>query len=161
MPVAEISRALRVDNMRSPIVRAAYEYWRSKCRDGHLPSRNDIDPTEVPRILPHVSLVERECGTGRMRYRLLGSALVDSLGLDATGQYLDEVFPEFDTSASKAYREQVFDMGKPSHRIGRPSVRFAKDFVGVERLYLPLADDGRRVDMVMGVIVYDFDTIKA
>jgi len=160
MPVTEISRTLRADRMLSPIIRGAFEYWQGKCRDGRLPARADIDPIEIPRILPHVSLVERERGSGRMRYRLLGSALVESIGWDATGHYLDAVYPGFDGSASRQYRQQVFDMGKPSHRLGRPSLRFAKDFVDVERLYLPLAEDGHRVDMVMGVIAFRFDALQ-
>lgn len=159
MPLAEISRALRVDRMQSPVVRAAYAYWRGKCRGDLLPRRADIDPVEIPQVLPNLSLVERDAESGRMRYRLLGSALVESIGWDATGRLLDEVYPDFDRSASKAYRDQVFDMGKPSHRLGRPSLRFAKDFVNIERLYLPLAEDGRRVDMLLGVIVFDFDTL--
>lgn len=145
--------------MRSPIVRSAFEYWRSKCRGRALPSRADIDPMEIPRVLPNISLVERDTETGRYRYRLIGSALVESLGWDATGRYLDEVYPGFENSPSKRYREQVFDLGKPSHRIGRPSLRFAKDFFNVERLYLPLADDGQRVDMVMGIMVFSQDAI--
>lgn len=159
MTISTISRALRADRMRSPIVREAFDYWHSKCVEGRLPARIDIDPTEIPRVLPHISLVERDAESGRMRYRLVGSSLVESVGRDPTGRYLDEVYPDFNASPSKSYREQVFDMGKPSHRIGRPSLRFTKDFYSIERLYLPLAEDGRRVDMVMGVLIFRLDAI--
>lgn len=155
-----ISRALTDARMRSPIVREAYRYWRGKKRGDRLPSRADIDPVEIPRLLPNISLVEREAGSGRYRYRLLGSALVELLGQEATGRYLDEIYPDFDRSESRRYRDQVFEMGKPSHRIGRPSLRFPKDFITVERLYLPLAEDGRRVDMVMGVLVFSLDALE-
>jgi hypothetical protein len=160
MQAVMISSALRSEGMRSPIVREAYAYWRGKRDGAALPARADIDPVEIPRLLPYVSLVEREDGTGRYRYRLFGSALVEGLGRDPTGQYLDDVYPDFDGSRSKRYRDQVFEMGKPSHRIGRPSLRFPKDFFCVERLYLPLAADGRRVDMVMGVLVFSLDALE-
>ncbi|MCR9070332.1 MAG: PAS domain-containing protein [Alphaproteobacteria bacterium] len=145
--------------MSSPRIRRAYTYWSEKQRGAALPARADIDPSDIPTVLPHMTLVERDADTGRMRYRLFGSALVDLIGRDPTGQYLDEVYPDFNGSPSKIYREQVFDMGKPSHRIGRPTLRFAKDFYSVERLYLPLAEDGRNVDMVIGVLVFSLDTL--
>lgn len=145
--------------MRSPLVRRAYEYWSAARRGDRLPARADIDPVGIPTILPYLTLVERDAADRRMRYRLFGSALVDLLGRDPTGRYLDEVYPDFYTSPSRIYREQVFDMGKPSHRIGRPTLRFAKDFYSVERLYLPLAEDGRRVDMLIGVLVFSLDTL--
>lgn len=155
-----ISRALSPARMRSPLVRDAYAYWVGKKNGDRLPARADIDPVDIPRILPHISLVEREAETGRYRYRLFGSALVDILGREPTGKYLDEIYPDFEQSESRRYRDQVFEMGKPSHRIGRPSLRFPKDFVTVERLYLPLAEDGRRVDMVMGVLVFCMDSLE-
>jgi hypothetical protein len=145
--------------MRSPLIRQAYAYWSGKRRGERLPARTDIDPVDIPAVLPHLALVERDADSRRMRYRLFGSALVELLGQDATGRYLDEVYPDFITSPSRIYREQVFDMGKPSHRIGRPTLRFAKDFYSVERLYLPMAEDGRRVDMVMSVLVFSLDTL--
>lgn len=145
--------------MRSPLVKRAFEYWSAKKRCDRLPARADIDPVEIPSVLPYLTLVERDEKDRRMRYRLFGSALVDLLGRDPTGLYLDEVYPDFNASPSKLFREQVFDMGKPSHRIGRPTLRFAKDFYSVERLYLPLAEDGRQVDMVIGVLVFSFDSL--
>ncbi|WPZ32839.1 PAS domain-containing protein [Thalassobaculum sp. OXR-137] len=154
-----IAQALSGERMQSPIVRDAYAYWAGKRRGCLLPARADIDPVDIPRLLPHVSLVEREAATGRYRYRLFGSALVEILGREPTGKYLDEIYPDFESSESRRYRDQVFEMGKPSHRIGRPSLRFPKDFVSVERLYLPLAEDGRRVNMVMGVLVSSMDTL--
>ncbi len=155
-----ISDALRCDRMQSPIVRQAYTYWCGKKRGRALPARGDIDPVEMPRVLPNISLVERETPSGRYRYRLLGSALVEALGHDPTGRYLDEIYPDFEHSESKRYRDQVFEMGKPSHRIGRPSLRFPTDFYTVERLYLPLAEDGRRVDMMLGVLVFTMDSLE-
>ena len=155
-----IARALSEERMRSPIVREAYRYWASKQRAGLLPARADIDPIDIPRVLPHISLVERETGTGRFRCRLCGSSLVDILGRDPTGKYLDEVYPDFESSESRRYRDQVFEMGKPSHRIGRPTLRFPRDFVSVERLYLPLAEVGHRVSMVMGVMVFTMDALE-
>ena len=46
----------------SPIIddrlRQTYEYWRGKAGARPLPSRSDIDPVEIPRLLPHIMLVD-------------------------------------------------------------------------------------------------------
>ena len=39
-------------DLRSDRIRQLYEYWLSKCRDGRLPSRNDIEPGDMGRNLP-------------------------------------------------------------------------------------------------------------
>jgi hypothetical protein len=70
----------------------AYRYWRSKAAGRVLPRRADIDPTEIPKLLPDVMLVERLID-GRYRYRLIGTENADAHGFNATGRYLDEVLP--------------------------------------------------------------------
>ncbi len=56
-----------------------------------MPARRDIDPVEVPTLLPHLQLIEIVAG-GRFRYRLIGTALAEAFGRDYTGQYPDELF---------------------------------------------------------------------
>jgi hypothetical protein len=44
--------------LQSERLRVAYAYWEAK-RDGRLmPSRSDIDPTDIPKLLPYVTLIE-------------------------------------------------------------------------------------------------------
>ncbi|HVJ42421.1 MAG TPA: PAS domain-containing protein [Dongiaceae bacterium] len=65
-------------------------YWRSKCRDGNLPSRADIDPVEIKDLLAHFLLIDIETDPFRVRYRLCGSA-VSLYDEEVTGAYLDTV----------------------------------------------------------------------
>ncbi len=78
----------------------AYTYWRAKAaaagRD--LPGRADIDPTEIPRLLPDVMLVD-VLPEGRYRYRLIGTENSAAHGVSATGRFLDEVLPGTDYKA--------------------------------------------------------------
>ena len=54
-----------------------------------MPSRGDIDPIEIPKLLPHVQLIE---AVGeRFRYRLIGTALAQAFGRDYTGAYPEDV----------------------------------------------------------------------
>ncbi len=60
------------------------EYWNSRCGDRDVPDRKDIDPVDIPRLLPDIMLVEVQ-QTGRFRVRLSGTRIVNNLGDDPTG----------------------------------------------------------------------------
>ena len=75
-------------------LRALFGYWREKRGDGTMPARADLDPLEIPTLLPIVGLVDVLDGGARFRYRLVGTEIVDVDGHDATGRFLDEVLPD-------------------------------------------------------------------
>src|SRR5258708_2376779 len=75
-----------------PRLEQVYLYWRGKAAGRAMPSRVDIDPIEIPRLLPDVMLVERH-DDGRYRYRLIGTENTRAHGMNATGRVLDEVLP--------------------------------------------------------------------
>src|ERR1051326_8762365 len=70
----------------------AHDYWRHKAVGRAMPRRRDIDPTEIPKLLPDVMLVDVLPG-GHYRYRLIGTGNTQAHGVHATGRYLDEVLP--------------------------------------------------------------------
>jgi hypothetical protein len=70
----------------------AFDYWQSKCGIRTMPCRRDIDPTEIPRLLPNIQLTELVDGGKRIRYRLAGTEIVNAYGAELTGKYFDEVF---------------------------------------------------------------------
>jgi hypothetical protein len=138
-----------------PRLEQAYNYWRAKAAARAMPSRADIDPVEIPKLLPDVMLVERH-DDGRYRYRLIGTENARAHGLNATGRYLDEVLPGPDYGAhvlglyDEAVRERralyseclFFPPGR-----GEPE-RHTKV------LFLPLSPDDERVNMVLVVQVF-------
>src|SRR5437764_15141316 len=69
-----------------------YAYWRDKAGERSLPARADLDPIEIPLLLPHVMLVD-VLPSGRYRYRLIGTENARAHGINATGRHLDEVLP--------------------------------------------------------------------
>jgi len=75
-----------------PILGALYRYW-SRCRGRRrVPDRRDIDPLQLgAKLLPHVGLMDIVDGGARVRYRLLGTAIVERFGADPTGKLMDEV----------------------------------------------------------------------
>src|SRR6185437_1988403 len=67
-----------------------YAYWCRKASAGSLPRRSDIDPTEIPHLLPHIRLVD-VVGPGRFRYRLVGSETRLHHSINPVGHYVDEL----------------------------------------------------------------------
>ena len=132
-----------------------YAYWRGKSLNGRLPARADIDPREIPKLLPHVMLVDVEA-PGRFRYRLIGTENALAQGMNATGRYLDEVLP------GPEYRAHVIRLYDGCVGARRPlyseSLFLSPQDGAVERhtkvLFLPLAGDGQAVDMVLVLQVF-------
>jgi hypothetical protein len=69
-----------------------HAYWRHKATGRPMPCRADLDPIEIPQLLPHVMLVD-VLRSSRYRYRLIGTENAREHGINATGCYLDEVLP--------------------------------------------------------------------
>jgi hypothetical protein len=66
-----------------------FEYWRCKTAGRLMPCRSDIDPAEIPKLLPHIRLVDA-VGPDRHKYRLVGTEVRKLHGKDPTGRYLHE-----------------------------------------------------------------------
>src|SRR4051812_30788694 len=90
LPAASTSSDFRA-GLQDPVLVLGYDYWRAKRASRTMPRRSDIDPAEIPSLLPNVLITEMlEDGT-RYRYRLAGSAVTEAFGRSLTGQYVDEI----------------------------------------------------------------------
>ena len=140
-----------------PRLQAGVDYWRRKAEalGRALPRRGDIDPSEIPKLLPDIMLVD-VLPEGRYRYRLIGTANANEQGINATGRYLDEVLPgpEYKTHVIGLYDECVGN---------RRPLYTELLFIGVAQdvvqrhtkvLLMPLADDGEHVNIVMVMQVF-------
>lgn len=76
--------------MSDDILSLLEAYWRSKCQDGRLPSRQDIDPAEIRRLLAHIALIDVAMDGDGFRFRLVGTKVVQQLSYDPTGQDVTE-----------------------------------------------------------------------
>lgn len=123
--------------------------WRDRhLPDGRLPSRGDFSPRDLMALGGIVSLIDVEREPLRFRIRLVGSRLTQTLGRDISGRYVDEVYgPEVYPQIVETYRQcvetrlPVWTSGQLRHT--------AKDFMRFESIDLPLARDGRTVDMIL------------
>lgn len=121
-----------------PEQRQLYDYWLEKAADRPMPCRADISPAHIPRLLPHVSLIEAASDTGNCRVRLAGTRLREIYDREITGLHLKDM--NFGGKADywmAAYRRTI-DEGKPAQGIVRgPTVN--KEHLVQYWLKLPLA----------------------
>ena len=142
---------LSPNEIGSPIVHAAHDYWRSKVKPDRLPSRQDIDPAEIPKLLRHVLLTEIRAEPFQAHYRLAGTALAEIYGFDYTGTDLsreregDEGYAYYVEIYRRICREKAPLFGCDGvHIRDRPHIQY--DWVE-----LPLVDDSGAVAMTFAV----------
>jgi hypothetical protein len=132
-----------------------FQYWDRKRGDRPMPARRDIDPTEVPKLLPHIRLTEIREGCTRFRYRLVGTAVVDAYGADFTGKYTDELY----SGERKVYVERnyhiIHERKRPIFLRSRYVTLKGYDIIA-NRLLAPLSDNGADVDMVIAALTFEF-----
>lgn len=145
------SRSNLVDAGRitSPLVRALHRYWQSKGRDGLLPARGAIDPTEIPQLLPYLVIAEIEAAPLRVRYRLVGTRVVEDHGADFTNRYLEDCNFAVEPLLLECYRQLVETQAPvfAYYEWHKEDWQGAKGAVGAnETGFFPLSSDGARVD---------------
>lgn len=140
---------------KDPILNLAYEYWLSKCGDRKIPRRRDIEPTEIPRLLPNIQITELVGGGKRIRYRLAGSAIVDAYGSELAGRYFDEVFTGERLKFVEDNYRTMCERKRPILVINRYQSARNVELV-CHRLIMPLSDDGITVNQCLTAMNFDF-----
>lgn len=136
-------------------------YWRQAHPEGDLlPGRQHIDPLSMPRLLPYAWLLEVHppadgLDIPRFRFRLVGSHVDLGFGGPKTGRWLHDMEPDFESNAAmQAGFVGAATEGRLSHRRGRPRFAMNAAAAELERLMLPLAGNGRDIDMLLGFTVF-------
>lgn len=156
-PATPEAWALPAGAESDPAFARLHAYWLAKTRGDRLPARADIDPLEIPReLLPDIALLEIERqadGRRRYRLRLFGSGLEAMTGgSNETGRYYDEVthqpglYEKLDAMLTAMAEER-----RPIY-FAAPSGSTDRGFLWFGRLALPLASDGRTVDMILALV---------
>jgi hypothetical protein len=125
-----------------------YRYWLSKRRLRRMPLRSDIDPLEIPRLLPYVGIVEK--ADEGFRYRLVGTALAQQFGRDFTGKTLGSEISDTPEAVQtmRATARQIFAAGHPVFIIGEYETRFG-NIHNASALVLPLSGNDGETSMVI------------
>ncbi len=127
---------------------ALYGYWVSKRGNRAMPARADVDPAEIPMLLPIIILID-VVKSGSYRYRLVGTEIVRSADRDVTGKLIEEALSD------GPYRQYL--TGLMNESVSSREPLYAEGtFISegqverqVSRLVLPLSADGTAVDMIL------------
>jgi hypothetical protein len=157
MPASIASaRPTQFDFKRDPTLGPAYAYWCAKRGERAMPRPRDIDPSEIsPRLLPFLQITELLDGGSRIRYRLVGTAIVTAYGAELTGKHLDEV-------ASGDRLRFVEDGYRRICREKRPLLvcnRYMstrETHLMCNRIAMPLSDVGETVDRCITAMSFHF-----
>jgi hypothetical protein len=116
--------------------RRLFDLWQGKAHPPQLPGRQDFSPVELDFALPHLELLDRL--PNGFRFRLVGSALCEIFGIDPTGLTLDEAPEAVVAALGRAECAKVAATGMPA--------------ASARSLLLPLAENGRDIDMIMACV---------
>ncbi len=137
-------------------IRRVLDYWRGLApAPGLLPGRQHVDPVDVPDLLPHLWLIDVVRGDRtRYRFRLIGGEILDAGAPMRRGMFLDELGERIDQAEAHGIFDAVLRDHLPDWRRGQSIITHSRYVASLERIILPLAADGRMVDMLLGATVF-------
>lgn len=135
-----------VEIVQNPRLRALIRYWHEKRGDRSMPSRSDIDPVEIPRLLPVALIADGR--TRPARIRLIGTEATLHCGAEMRGQPVDAFdFGRFTPTWTEAFALVA--------RSGIPVAASGSYFDGVrshviEIVLMPLSDESGGAGLIFG-----------
>lgn len=139
---------VRALNFRSDMNAAAYEYWCGLTDGDRLPGRRHIDPSDMLPFLPYVMLMDviREPELD-FRYRLIGTKHQSFWLKNLTGVCIRATEQQGPGSTIWKGLERAATTAMPMSTRA-PYVGTKKEIYEIEDILMPLAEDGRTVDMI-------------
>jgi hypothetical protein len=140
-----ITTYLRPEEVRSASVRLLHTHWSALCRGDSLPSKRAIDPAAIVPCLPYLTLAEIHRDPLRLRFRLVGTEIVQLRDGEFTWRWLEELGWDAALVATLLARTAdlierrtpLFGLGDVVWHDGRRQV--------YEWAMLPLSEDGTAV----------------
>lgn len=143
------ARIGRTDDMIHQDTRALGAYWERLRMGRDVPYRAEVDPRDMACDARNLFILE-DLGGSNLRFRLAGSALVQSFGIDLRGLSVRMIMQGKARESMAALIEET---------LAEPGIGYARlidpDVPGEvwEVLLLPLRSDSGLVDRVLGALV--------
>lgn len=141
-------------SLNSPLLREAHAYWESKRQNRLMPSRSDIDPIEIPRLLPYIILLDVLPEPLDFGYRLIGTAARSIMRADYTGRIFSQIPGKGSDSVLWRLCETVVRSKTPLSE-SPPYVGHERFLKNCENVLLPLSEDRVNVNMIFKVISFE------
>lgn len=135
----------------APDVRRLYGYWLARRADRLVPARGDIDPVDIPWALERLFLVSYDRAQDSFTYRLAGEAIAGFYGRGNIAGVGPDAFLEPDVAAMVHAQWSRVVAATPAVLFGNGTVYkpVRDEWIG-QRLLLPLGEDGRNADHILG-----------
>ncbi|MBL8838301.1 MAG: PAS domain-containing protein [Alphaproteobacteria bacterium] len=145
-----------IGDIADPGLRRLFDYWERKRGRRRWPARADIDPLDLRDLLGSIVIVDVVPGDAgappRFRYRLFGTKIVERVGFEMTGKFIDEwADPEYRDYLNWSYAE-VYHAARPFRRLRR----LVKDdrIMNYESLMLPLGP-ADRIEQILACQIFE------
>ncbi|MEO3430822.1 PAS domain-containing protein [Pelagibius sp. CAU 1746] len=152
-PSSGAAAAVRfLERIDDPRLSAVYRYWNGLRRGRFAPSYAEVDPIDIPKLLPIllVTQVEETAGGRRYRYRLCGQEVQESFGSPMRGRYIDALMQGRYLTYIEDLYNRVVDGRRPIYSVSAYRGRALQ----TKRLMLPLSSDAGKVDVVLSAQVF-------
>ena len=134
------------ETIRSARLRALLRYWVEKSAGLAMPFRRQIEPIEIPGILPIVLLADVTPSGARMR--LLGTEATSAYGSETRNCLVADIqFGEFTVSWQDAFA-RIVQSARPAYAAGTYSR--GTELCRVETVLTPLTEDGASISQIFG-----------
>jgi len=138
-----------------PELNEGLAYWRKKAAGRAMPCLSDIQPEEIPRLLPYLSLFEirRSGGVSELFPRLAAPKMEEVFGPIHRRPLHTVLAPEILQRWEGATRTMI-DMGVPLRGAGEV-LHEGKSFIAAELLLAPLSLTGDEIGLIFLLSHFD------
>jgi hypothetical protein len=139
--------------LKSQMIHALHRWWMNRS-GADIPDRRDFDPADFKKLLPNILITDIEHAPFRVRYRVVGTRVVEATGFNITGRYLDELMPTEPEAPWLDLYQRCCENRKPM--IGTSTCTTTSGGLFTHEFGLfPLRKNGMTVDQVLSIEDYD------
>ncbi|MEQ8265708.1 PAS domain-containing protein [Parvibaculum sp.] len=129
-------------------------YWERKRGTRSMPAPRDIDPVEIPRLMPWITIADVTYDPLDFRYRLVGTRIVEMGGIDRTGKSLREGHEGERLEERLAALRELLEKKGPVALGGRLDW-LGRGYRKFQCVHLPLSDDDRTVTRLIAAYAFE------
>ncbi|MDW3096590.1 MAG: PAS domain-containing protein [Alphaproteobacteria bacterium] len=131
--------------LRADHIQQLANKWLEARGDQLMPKASQFGPFELRPFLPNIA-VYRKTPESRYKVTLQGTGLVEAFGFDATGMFLDDVYPADVFVELNALYKLLFDNQYVSHSVRVYERKGTGALVTIEQIMVPVSNEDGQHD---------------
>ena len=147
-----MAEAAYIEGPCDPDIKALYSYWDSLRCGRSMPRRGDIDPTKIPKVLPHVFMYNVAPGGAGYTIRLAGEEVLRFMRPSAMGLPAGSALTPRGAEMILKVLDAVTTECEPKFRAGKTFWHPDHTYRDFEACFLPLSPDDQTVNIVIGAV---------